>query len=100
MTGGMRVGLQVGAAVLLSFLPALARAEGLGAKYATRDPATCASKTEPATGAPSPEQVKRYLLSGSARRVGEGEDSFHHLILMENVQVQIGKGRPFQGGNV
>jgi len=72
---------------------------GMGAKYATRNPATCTSKTEPAKGAPTAEQARRYLLCGSASRVGEGEDSFHHMVLMENVKVDIGKGRPFQGGN-
>ncbi|MGA7949194.1 MAG: hypothetical protein WCA45_03420 [Thiobacillaceae bacterium] len=71
---------------------------GIGAKYATRDPATCASKTKPAKGAPTAEQAKQYVLCGSASRVGEGEDSYHHMILMENVRVEIGQGRPFQGG--
>ena len=71
---------------------------GIGAKYATRDPATCASKTKPAKGAPTVEQAKQYVLCGSASRVGEGEDSYHHMILLENVRVQIGQGRPFQGG--
>jgi len=75
-----------------------AAAAGEGEKYATRDPRTCASKTEPKAGAPSAEQAKAYLICGSAAHLGEGVDSFHLLVLMENVQVQVGAGRPFQGG--
>jgi hypothetical protein len=73
-------------------------AAGEGAKYATRDPRSCASKSEPKSGAPTAEQAKRYVICGSSVHLGEGEDSFHHMILLENVQVQVGKGRPFQGG--
>jgi hypothetical protein len=31
---------------------------GAGAKYGSRDPFVCKSKKEPATGAPSPRQIK------------------------------------------
>jgi hypothetical protein len=71
---------------------------GIGAKYATRDPVSCMSKTKPEKGAPTAEQVKQYVVCGSASRPGEGENGYHRMILMENVRVEIGQGRPFQGG--
>ena len=35
----------------------------LGAKYGTREPVTCANRTAPAKGAPSPEQVRASSFS-------------------------------------
>ncbi len=68
---------------------------GIGSKYAARDPVTCSSTKEPAKGAPSAQQAANYV-----RCHDEGEDSFHHLILEQDVKVEIGKGRPFQGGRL
>ena len=82
---------------IVATMPGFAQA-GIGAKYATRDPATCVSKTEPEKGAPTSEQAKRYVICGSAYRTAEGVDGYHRMILMENVRVEVGKGRPFQGG--
>jgi hypothetical protein len=80
--------------MLILSLPQSAWA-GLGSKYATRDPVTCASTKEPAKGAPTSQQAASYV-----RCHDEGEDSFHHMILEQNVKVEIGKGRPFQGGGL
>lgn len=65
---------------------------GVGAKYGARDPVTCKSKQEPAKGAPTPEQVKRYVRCGME---GESGVAPPYLTLLDNVQVEIGKARPF-----
>ena len=73
----------------LGFLQLLNAQTGVGAKYGARDPVTCRSKKEPAKGAPTPEQVKLYVMCEA-----EGV-KFDYLHLYENVQVEIGKARPF-----
>ena len=74
------------------FLQLLNAQAGVGAKYGARDPAKCRSTKEPDKGAPTPEQVKRYVMCAL-----EGEQGVAppNLTLLENVQVEIGKGRPF-----
>jgi hypothetical protein len=67
---------------------------GLGQKYDTRDPFACKSKKEPAKGAPSPSQAKDYLRCRQERVLG------NEIYLLENVQLEVGKGRPFQGGGL
>ena len=62
---------------------------GVGAKYAARDPHICRTKKAPSSGAPTAEQARQYFTCSA-----EGEFS-HSLYLAENVQVEIGKGRPF-----
>jgi len=63
-------------------------AQGIGAKYGSRDPRTCADKTSPKTGAPSPAQAAQYVVCSS-------EHVINDLYLIENVAVQVGKGRPY-----
>ena len=63
-------------------------AQGIGTKYAARDPRTCADKTSPKIGAPSPAQAAQYVVCSS-------EHVINDLYLVENVSVQIGKGRPY-----
>ena len=77
--------------ISLVVLSGLACAQtGIGAEYGSRDPATCTSKRNPTRGAPTPEQVKRYLMC-------EMEKVMYppYLTLLDNVQVEVGKGRPF-----
>ncbi|HLY62525.1 MAG TPA: hypothetical protein VKV95_17425 [Terriglobia bacterium] len=66
--------------------------EGAGKKYDTRDPFECKSMKEPATGAPSPSQVKDYVrcnkISGESIAGG-------YIYLYENAEFEIGKARPF-----
>jgi hypothetical protein len=77
-------------ALAISGLVQLLHAQtGVGAKYGARDPVTCKSRKEPAKGAPTPEQVKLYMMCES-----EGV-SFGYFLLFGNVQVEIGKARPF-----
>ena len=65
---------------------------GLGAKYGTRDPRSCAVRTAPARGAPSGEQAAQY-----AQCEGEGPyGSQDRIALMENMRVQVGGARPYQ----
>ena len=71
--------------------------KGIGAKYGTRDPMTCSSKKEPAKGAPSPELATQYVICG---KTGEREVSDQTLYLMQDVQVEVGNGRSFQGGGL
>jgi hypothetical protein len=56
----------------------------VGAKYGTRDPRTCGSRTAPAHGAPSAEQAKQYVICELEQ--GDGQ---HPLFLVNNVQVQV-----------
>jgi hypothetical protein len=66
-----------------------ALAAGEGARYGTRDPVTCTSTNEPTSGPISPEMAKRYLTCHL-----EGVTS-PDIFLVDNVQVQVGKGTPF-----
>jgi hypothetical protein len=66
---------------------------GLGARFGARDPFVCKSKKEPAQGAPSPSQARDYVKCTSENVVGSMGPK---LYLMENVQVEIAKGRSFQ----
>ncbi len=77
-------------------VPAPARA-GDGAPFGARDPVVCASTQPPATGAPSPAQVRQYVACGYERMKGSG--SLAELYLTENVTVEIGAGRPFEFGD-
>ena len=67
------------------FLQLLNAQAGVGAKYGARDPAKCRSTKEPDKGAPTPEQVKRYVMCAL-----EGEQGVAppNLTLLENVQVE------------
>src|SRR5690348_3706071 len=68
-------------------MPSLASEPDMGA----RDPHACASK-EPASGAPSGDRLKELILCGkSGERVYDQD-----LYLLANVQVEIGKSRPYQ----
>ena len=80
-------------AIAIALGAAATASAGVGSKYAARDPVTCDSTKAPASGAPSAQQALQYTKCGE-----EGEDSFHHLILTSDMRVEIGKGRPFQGG--
>ena len=62
---------------------------GVGAKYDARDPVVCKSTKEPAKGGPSPSQANDYVRC-AAEKTGGG-----NIFLMENVQIEIGKSRPF-----
>jgi hypothetical protein len=64
---------------------------GAGKKYDTRDPFSCASKKQPANGAPSGNQL-RDLVKCSNEKTGGG-----YIGLFENLQVEIGKSRPYSG---
>ena len=55
----------------------------LGTKYGTREPVTCANRSVPAKGAPSPEQARQYFICEQ-----EG-DGIVYLSLVTNVKVQV-----------
>ena len=63
-------------------------AQGVGAKYGSRDPRTCADKKSPKSDAPSSAQAAQYVICSS-------EHIINDLYLVENVTVQVGKGRPY-----
>jgi hypothetical protein len=65
---------------------------GAGQKYGTRDPFVCKSTIEPATGAPSPSQVKDYV---KCNKISGESIAGGYSWLLENAQFQIGKSRPF-----
>lgn len=81
--------------ILSGASPLLNAQQGIGAQYFTRDPITCSSKKAPASGPPSPAQAALYVRCDPS---GEGLYG-GYLFLLENVQVEIGKGRPFQYGS-
>ena len=60
------------------------KGNSLGAKYGTREPRTCASRTAPSHGAPSAEQAKQYVICELER--GDGANP---ISLVTNVKVQI-----------
>lgn len=76
-------------AVFITTMPAAIYAEGQGAKFGARDSRTCKSTKEPARGAPSAEQARQYIICSSEHV------SSNSLFLVENVKVEVGKGRPF-----
>jgi hypothetical protein len=61
------------------------KGNSLGAQYGTREPVTCASRTAPARGAPSADQVRQYFICDEER-----ETSRFTLALITNVKVQVG----------
>ncbi len=74
--------------------------KGVGTKYGARDPRKCESTRPPETGAPSAAQARAYLISGHEHETGN--DTFATLKLLEDVKLEIGKGRPYdhpEGGN-
>jgi len=65
-------------------------AQGIGAKFGSRDPMTCANMKDPAKGAPSAEQVRRYVICGAEGQTGT------ELYLLSDVKVEVGKGVAFR----
>jgi len=64
-------------------------AQGIGAKYNSRDPRTCADATLPKTGAPSAAQAAAYVICEN-----EGVNS-DKLYFVDDVKVQVGAGRRY-----
>lgn len=61
----------------------------LGARYGTREPRLCGSRTEPAAGAILPAQAKQYFICEAE---AEGATS---LVLVTNVKIEVAPGRVF-----
>lgn len=74
-----------------------AQAQHVGAKYQSRDPHTCASRSAPAKGAISAAQAKQYFLCDAEVETASsvGSSTLH---LETGVSVQVGAGRPFMMG--
>ena len=64
--------------------------QGVGAKYDTRDPHTCASTKDPREGAISAEQAKQYFLCEAEGESPSGASTVPYLV--EDVKVEVGKG--------
>lgn len=62
---------------------------GDGKLYQSRDPLVCKSQKEPAKGAPSGSHLKEYVQCTNERVAGG------YIGLFENLQVDIGKSRPY-----
>jgi hypothetical protein len=76
--------------LLFAVLAAMARAQtGAGKEYETRDPFTCKSKKDPASGALAGGQLKAYVQCSNERAAGG------YISLLQNVQVEIGRSRPY-----
>jgi hypothetical protein len=84
----MKYLLPVALLCLAATLPAAAQ-PGSGKRYGTRDPKTCASRKEPANGAPSAAQAVAYFNCTMEGFFGD------KLTLVENVKIEVGSGRRF-----
>jgi hypothetical protein len=74
-----------------------AQAQHIGAKYQSRDPHSCASRTAPAKGPISAAQAKQYFVcDAEGESASSVSDSTLHLVT--GVSVQVGAGRPFLMG--
>lgn len=62
---------------------------GVGAHYGARDPRTCASQTAPSRGAIAAALAAQYFVCA------EEQDYRGNLILVDDVRVQVGGGRPY-----
>jgi hypothetical protein len=78
-------------------LAAPVQAQNIGAKYGSRDPHTCASRTAPTKGAISSAQAKQYFQCDT-EKLEEGGSGYQTLTLVTAVSVQVGAGRPFMMG--
>ena len=63
-------------------------AQGVGAKYNSRDPRTCADATSPKTGALSAAKAAEYVICENEHESGGG-----YIYFVEDVKVQVGSGR-------
>ena len=63
--------------------------KSIGAKYGTRDPRTCEEMKAPAKGVISSALATKYFICAAERIDGQ------YLILLENVKVEVGAGRPY-----
>ncbi|MGI8467905.1 MAG: hypothetical protein ACR2N3_05580 [Pyrinomonadaceae bacterium] len=77
------------ATIIMLGASASAFAQGIGAKYGSRDPQTCADTKTPARGAISAALATKYVICAQ-----DGEQS-SQLYLVENVKVTVGGGRPY-----
>ena len=67
----------------------LMRNAAAGAPFQAPGPRTCVSTTEPKGGAITPAQARAYVICGYEHA---DQDT---LMLLTNVQVQVGRGRPY-----
>ena len=82
--------------LLLGVTGALAQdKKGIGTRFGTRDPRSCASRKEPSKGALTSDQAKQYFLCEAEYMEKGGSPENDHLWLDTNVIVEVGKGRPF-----
>ena len=80
------------AAIILLAASVLTFAQtGIGKKYGSRDPRTCADRTLPKNGAISAEKAKEYVIC-------ETEHAPLDLYLAEDVTVQVGAARRYNAG--
>jgi hypothetical protein len=83
----------LGLAVLVvaaSWMPAHAQ-DPIGKKFGARDPSTCASHKVALSAA----QARLYVICDAEMVVNATDDSGGTLILLSDVKVEIGAGRPF-----
>lgn len=83
-------------AAVIAFVGAtsIAQATGVGAKYASREPHTCASRTAPASGPITAAQAKQYFQCDTEKLATSSGDDMT-LTLVTGLNVQVGAGRPF-----
>jgi len=90
MTGKLL--LIVMASLAVGLPPAIAQ-DGAGKPFGARDPRTCASRKEPAQGAPTAAQLKQYFICDY--EIVNNAWSTAILNLITGVTLEVGKGRPF-----
>lgn len=72
-------------------------AAGVGAKYDSREPHTCVSRTTPAKGPINAAQAKQYLQCDTETLTQRSSGQV--LTLVTGLSVQVGAGRPFMMGS-
>lgn len=75
--------------VMLAAGFASANAQSVGTPFGARDPQVCSDRSEPQSGAITPDIATRYFVCGTEKVSGD------RLYLVGTVKLQVGKGRPF-----
>ncbi len=72
--------------------------KGVGTKYGSRNPWTCPSSKVPEKGPPTAAQARAYFIAMNEHEKLDGGIE-QILVLMEDVTIEVGKGRPFAPGD-
>jgi hypothetical protein len=69
----------------------LTRDAAIGAQFNAPGPRSCSTRKSPASGKPTPEQARAYVICSLEGTYGSGPQ----LALVSQVKIEVGRGRPF-----